>query len=61
MKNNLIKALKKLVLSFGGSAESNNAVNLVDEFATLAAQGSSGGNEITPASIVTATGRMNET
>lgn len=39
MKKNLITALKKLVTSFGGSAESNNAVDLVDEFADIATQG----------------------
>lgn len=36
MKKNLITALKKLVTSFGGKAESNNAVDLVDEFADVA-------------------------
>lgn len=41
-KKNLIAALKKLVLSFGGEAKSNNAVDLVDEFADVAAQGDSG-------------------
>ena len=35
-KKNLITALKKLVTSFSGNAESNNAVDLVDEFADIA-------------------------
>ena len=38
-KKNLITALKKLVTSFGGEAKSNNTVDLVDEFADVAAQG----------------------
>lgn len=42
MKKNLINALKKLVTSFGGEAKSNNAVDLVDEFADVAAQGGGG-------------------
>lgn len=45
-KKNLIKALKKLVTSFGGEAKSNNAVDLVDEFADVAAQGSGNGSNV---------------
>lgn len=33
---NLVKALKKLVLGFGGEAKSNDAVELVNEFAVIA-------------------------
>lgn len=45
MKKNLITALKKLVTSFGGEGKSNNAVDLVDEFADIAAQGGGGSGQ----------------
>lgn len=37
-KKNLVSVLKKLVISLGGSAESDNAVDLVDEFADITAE-----------------------